>query len=101
MQVTASQTINGRHLDAVLALRAQVSNRSALRCAVFFALSTLGAASIGGLFYGLYVRLPAYLSMLWRDLLGISFALGAIGLTAAWLCFLSFDMLMSNRPKEI
>jgi len=79
----------------VLALKVQISV-DAVRFVASLALGSLGATSITGFFYGLYVHLPSYISTLWRALLGASFALAAFGLIAGWLCFVGLDIAMQS-----
>ncbi len=71
--------------------------RGLLRIVAFMTLFALGATPIIGLFYGLYEHLPAYLSVLWRGTLGVSFAIAAMGLTTAWLLLLTFDVLLRKH----
>ena len=68
----------------------------AFRYVSFFGLFLLGAAPITGLFYEMFVHLPSYTSILWRGILGASFAAATIGLLTGWLTFLSFDIMIKQ-----
>jgi hypothetical protein len=69
-------------------------SRGFLRTVGVSTLFVLGAAPIIGLFYTLYAYLPGDVSMFWRTTLGVSFAVAALGFTAAWLLLLVFDLLL-------
>ena len=80
-----------------VSLRPFNGSRGLLRVAGVMTLFVAGATPIIALFYTLYAHLPAYLSMLWRATLGISFAIAAIGLGTAWLLLLTFDLLLNKH----
>jgi len=67
-----------------------------LRYASLLTLFLVGAVPITGVFYELFVRLPPNTSLLWRSILGASFAVATIGLLTGWLTFLSFDILIKQ-----
>ena len=66
------------------------------RYASFLSLFLVGAIPITGGFYEMFIHLPSYTSMLWKGILGTSFAVACIGLLTGWLMFLSFDILMKQ-----
>ena len=71
-----------------------------LRYASVFGLFLIGAVPISGLFYEIFLQLPPSTSLLWKDILGVSFAVVAIGLLAGWLILLSFDFLMGSARSS-
>jgi len=56
----------------------------------------VGAVPVSGMFYEVFARLPSYTSFFWKGILGISLGIAAAGLLAAWLIFLTFDILMKT-----
>ncbi len=78
-------------------LSSQPRNHKVGRVAAFLGLSALGAAPIVSIFYGVYSHLPGSVSLIWRGLLGGSFAVGAAAFCGAWSVYLAFGLLMPNE----